>query len=85
MVYLYLLKNISGRYYIGITKLDLNERLKRHNAGDVMSTKPYRPWELFYFEAYDSYKEARVHEKQIKSWKGGNAFKNFLKDINKNN
>ena len=31
------------RYYVGHTQ-DLDERLKVHNSGQNVSTKPYRPW-----------------------------------------
>lgn len=80
MSYLYLLKNSRGRYYTGVTNLNPEQRLERHNKGDVLSTKFSRPWFLVYIETFKSLKEARIREKQIKSWKGGNAFKKFLKD-----
>ena len=53
-------------------------RLLRHNRGDVKATKYKKPWRLIYFESFGNYKDARSKEKQIKSWHGGNAFKNFL-------
>ena len=76
--FVYILKNKAGRYYTGITKLLPETRLKRHNKGDVFATKFGRPWEIIYTEEYSNYKNARVREKQIKSWHGGNAFKNLL-------
>ena len=76
--YLYILQNRQGRHYIGISKLNLEKRLNRHNAGDVISTRLGKPWKLIYFEEYKDYQEARYREKQIKSWKGGNVFKKFL-------
>jgi putative endonuclease len=33
------------RYYIGQTQ-DIEARIIRHNAGSVLSTKPYLPWEV---------------------------------------
>lgn len=78
MVYLYILKNSKGKYYIGITKLNLEMRLKRHNKGDVFSTKFGRPWEIIHIENFFTFEEARRREKQIKSWKGGNAFKKLF-------
>ncbi len=77
MVSLYILRNNKNRYYIGITQLDPIIRLKRHNNGHVYSTKFGRPWKLIHVEKYENMIEARKREKQIKSWKGGNAFKNF--------
>ena len=81
MAFLYILKNKKNKHYIGITEIPANERLDRHNNGDVKSTKFGRPWEIIHLESYDSMPNARVREKQIKSWKGGNAFKKL---INKN-
>lgn len=81
MVYLYILKNKLNRYYVGITKLHPNKRLKRHNQGAVYSTKLGRPWKIIYIEQYINYEEARKREKQIKSWKGGDAFKNFISRV----
>jgi len=78
MPYLYILKNKYGRHYVGITSIRPEDRLKRHNKGDVYSTKFGKPWEIIYRETYKTLQEAREKEKQIKKWKGGNAFKNFL-------
>jgi len=73
--FVYILKNKKERHYIGITKLKPEARLLRHNKGEVCGTKFGRPWEIIHTEKYDSYKLARIREKQIKSWKGGNALK----------
>ena len=78
MVYLYILKNAKGRYYTGITSLRPEERLLRHNKGDVYSTKFGRLWELIYTETFENFEQARGREKQIKSWKGGNAFRKLI-------
>jgi len=81
MSYLYILQNSSKNYYIGITNLTVEKRLKRHNNGDVFSTKFYRPWRVIYKKYFPTLKQARISEKRIKSWKGGNAFKKFLLKI----
>ena len=77
-VSLYILKNNKNNYYIGITKLEPELRLQRHNKGDVESTKYKRPWKLLYCESFINFQQARIRERQIKSWHGGNAFKRFL-------
>ena len=62
MFYLYVLKNgRDNRHYIGITK-DLEQRLVKHNKGDVRSTKAYRPWRIVYTEEFKSKTEARKRE-----------------------
>ncbi len=76
MPYLYVIVNQIGKHYVGITTLDPIKRLERHNKGDVFSTKLGRPWKLIKVEYFKTLQEARRREKQIKSWKGGNAFKN---------
>ena len=62
MYFVYIIKSLKyNRYYIGFTE-NLNERLRRHNKGDVKSTKFYGPWELVYFEKFDNKKDARKRE-----------------------
>ena len=78
MYYIYIIRSYSnGRYYIGHSK-NLQRRLTQHNAGNVRSTKPYIPWEIVYTEPYTTKQEAYRREMQIKSYKGGRAFKELL-------
>ena len=65
------------RIYVGHTS-DINARLQRHNAGEVRSTKAYRPWKIVYIESCESKQEAYKREFQIKSYKGGEAFKKLM-------
>lgn len=58
----------SDKYYTGSSK-DLENRLQRHNAGATKSTKRGRPWEIVYFEEYDSKSEAMKRESYIKRMK----------------
>ena len=76
---LYIIENKGGKYYIGITRLAPENRLLRHNRGDVVSTNRGRPWRLIYTEKHISMASARVREKQLKSWHGGKALKRFLR------
>jgi putative endonuclease len=76
--FVYILQSQTDyRYYIGYT-LDIIERLDFHNSGQQRSTKNRIPFKLIYLEKYHSKKEALVREKQIKSYKGGNAFKKLI-------
>jgi putative endonuclease len=69
MYYVYILQSVSeGKYYIGSTK-DIPQRVARHNARMVPSTKRYCPWRLIYSEALNTLSEARSREREIKSWK----------------
>jgi len=66
MFYIYLLKsNKDNDLYIGFTN-NLKRRVKEHNNGLVSSTKSRKPFELIYFEAYKSEKDARFREKNLK-------------------
>ncbi len=54
----YIIKSkIEETYYIGETD-DLNRRLILHNEGNTISTKAYIPWELVYFEKFNTKTEA---------------------------
>lgn len=78
MFYTYILKSQkTKRYYIGQTE-NLNNRLKRHNAGLVRSTKHGIPWEIMYYETFNTKLEACRRELEIKGYKGGIKFKKLL-------
>ena len=78
MVYVYILKsNKFNKYYIGCTS-DWKRRIVEHNSSRVRSTKAQVTWSIVHLEEFSSKLEAFEREKQIKSFKGGNAFKNLL-------
>ena len=78
MIFVYILQSVSDKgYYIGITK-DLDSRIVKHNSGSVYSTKNRRPLRLVYKEGFGDYKTARSREIEIKSYKGGNKFKELI-------
>ncbi|MDD4989766.1 MAG: GIY-YIG nuclease family protein [Candidatus Pacebacteria bacterium] len=79
MYYVYLLKSkITNQFYVGSTN-DLIKRINEHNNGRVISTKPYMPWKVYYYEAYPSEKLARMREKRLKY--GGNAIRELKKRL----
>ena len=78
MFTVYILKNtITGRRYIGSTK-DFNRRLAEHNSGHTKSTATKGQWNLIYSEIYENEIQARRRERQIKSYKEGNALIKLL-------
>ena len=78
MVYVYIIRSLKDdKYYIGITK-NLENRLIKHNRGEVFSTKARAPFILIKSEEFNSYSNARKREKEIKSYKGGNKFKELI-------
>ena len=69
MCYLYILKNQeTDRFYIGSTN-NLERRLKEHLKGKTRTTKVLKAYDLVYFEEYSTDSEARLREKQLKSYK----------------
>ncbi len=67
----------DGRFYIGSTH-DLSRRLRQHNRGKTQSLRSRRPLRLVYVERLETSEQARKREKQLKSFKGGQAFKDLL-------
>ena len=70
MFYAYVIRSLNtGRLYKGSCK-NLNNRLKEHNAGKTPSTKPFTPWEVYYYETFPDRKSAEKREKYFKSAAG---------------
>lgn len=78
MHYVYILQSTKdNRHYIGQTN-NVEERVKRHERGEVISTRDRRPLKLLCFKECNDRKEAMRLEKYLKSLKGGNEFKKVL-------
>ena len=76
--YVYILQSQKDlRHYIGSTA-DIATRLAYHNEGKQRSTKNRIPFILIYLEELSTKEEALFREKQIKSYKGGQAFKKLI-------
>jgi len=67
----------TGKHYIGSTN-DLDRRLTEHNRGQTTSTRHKGPWVVIYQEIFNSAIEAKKREQQLKSYKGGAAFKKLI-------
>ena len=70
----YILIGSDSKTYTGCTS-NLVERLKRHNAGYVPSTKSKRPIKLVTYITFSDKKKAFLFEKYLKSG-SGRAFLN---------
>ena len=76
--YLYILQSLKDhKYYIGETT-DVDRRLIFHNSGRQRSTRHRIPFKVVLTETFETRKEALKREKQIKSWKGGEALKRLI-------
>ena len=79
--YVYILLSLKDKkYYIGETS-SVPQRLLFHNAGKQRSTKNRIPFIITHTEQFETREEALHREKQIKSWKGGNAFKALISEM----
>ncbi|MEI7891046.1 MAG: GIY-YIG nuclease family protein [bacterium] len=66
MHYVYIIKSrVKKYYYIGSTE-DLKRRFEEHNQGKTKSIKHLIPFELMYYEAYQSKKLAIKREIDLK-------------------
>ena len=63
-----------NRYYKGHCQ-DLRKRLYEHNSGQTRSTKPFMPWEIIYYEEFETRDLAIKREKYFKTAAG----RRFLK------
>lgn len=78
--YVYILKSMScGQYYVGSTT-DIKTRLYFHNSGRVIATKNKRPYELMFFQEFESIKVAKRIETKIKVWKRKDFIEKILND-----
>ena len=66
----------DGRIYVGMC-VNIETRLKEHNAGKTRSTKGFIPWKLIYKELLETRLDARKREIYLKSGIG----KEFLKSL----
>ncbi len=76
--YVYILQSHKDKkYYIGESS-DVAARLLFHNSGRQRFTKNRIPFVLILIEQFETREEALLREKQIKSWKVGNAFRQLI-------
>ncbi|MEZ4944700.1 MAG: GIY-YIG nuclease family protein [Cyclobacteriaceae bacterium] len=75
MFFAYVVRSISTGYLYKGHSQNLEERLRQHNSGMTESIKKYAPFELVYFEAFETREKAIIREKYFK----GAAGRRFLK------
>jgi len=69
--YVYILNSCAhpDHHYVGMAE-DLDERLKRHNAGQCEHTSKFMPWQIEIAIAFRSKEKAVAFEKYLKSHSG---------------
>ncbi len=68
---------MNQSYYYGSTE-NIEKRLQEHNSGFGKYTSKYAPWELVYFECFETRSEAVKREKYFKTGVGREFIKNKL-------
>ncbi len=80
MYYFYILQSIGNKkLYLGQTS-DLKQRLKSHNNGENKATKPNVPYELVFYSAFKSEKDAINCEKYFKTTAGWKRLHKMLEN-----
>ena len=72
MHHVYILRSISNpsHTYVGYTSLTVEDRLRKHNKGDVPHTSKYLPWEIEFFAGFPNKYTALAFEAYLKSHSG---------------
>lgn len=82
MCYVYILQSLkNNQYYIGSSH-DPIQRLAKHNAGSVTSTRYKRPWVLLYTQEYADTKTARKQEYNLKKQKSRVILERIIREQN---
>jgi putative endonuclease len=79
MFYVYLLRDVNGKNYIGYSK-DLRRRLKEHLSHKVYTTRRMASPKLIYYEAYLNEKAAQEREIKLKQF--GSSYHGLIKRLN---
>ena len=78
MYYVYVLRSEkTGRFYTG-SCADLEDRLRRHHAGQSLATRHGGPWRLVYQEGFASRAEAMRRERELKTGRGRDELRRML-------
>jgi putative endonuclease len=76
--YSYVLRSLkNGILYKGSTE-NLETRLSYHNQGKVTFTSKHLPWELVFFESFETRSEAAKREKLYKTGVGRDWIKHQI-------
>ncbi|MBI5044582.1 MAG: GIY-YIG nuclease family protein [Candidatus Levybacteria bacterium] len=80
MFYFYILRSLKNqKLYLGYSS-DLKERIKSHNNGKNNATKPNIPYELIYYSAFKSEKDAINCEQYFKTTAGWKRIHKMLEN-----
>jgi len=78
MYYAYVIKSLIAEFHYKGHCQDLDNRIAQHNSGMTVSIRPYLPFQLVYFESFETKEEAILREKYFKSSAGRRYLKTKL-------
>lgn len=79
MYFVYILQSLKNQQtYVGFTH-DFAKRLKKHNSGQVVSTKRFIPWKPLFIEEFQTSGEAKERELWWKGYRGRQKLREFFK------
>ena len=82
--YTYILHSLKNNsLYIGYTS-NLRKRFIEHNSGKSLSTKPFIPYELIFYEAFLNRIDAKNREIYLKGGYGRKTIKTMMRNGMKN-
>ena len=80
MYYVYIFQSQKDKkLYIGFTS-NLKKRIRKHQAGEVTSTKTRRPLRLIFYEAFLVKQDALRRERYFKTQKGKASLKQIIRN-----
>ena len=71
MFYAYVIRSIKFNYYYKGHCENLEVRLSQHNSGVTISIRKYVPFEIVYFEQFETREQAIKRERYFKTAAGG--------------
>ncbi|MEI6678920.1 MAG: GIY-YIG nuclease family protein [Mariniphaga sp.] len=60
---------LLNKYYIGSTRISMEDRISKHLTNHDGFTGKVKDWEIVLTEQFDHYEQALEREKIIKGWK----------------
>ena len=78
MFYAYVIKSINSEFLYKGHCENLEERLAQHNSGMTESIRPYLPFQIVFFEEFETRGEAIRREKYFKTAAGRKFLKTKL-------
>lgn len=80
MFYAYVIRSIQFRCLYKGHCADLDHRLAEHNSGKTKSNKAFIPWEIIYYESFETILEAVKREKYFKTAAGRRFLRKIILD-----